>query len=132
MTLVPVKPLGYILLQSETSAVRFWFGLTTFFFGIFFASNSAAQWEYAITFIVMPHWMWGIGFMMSGAAVFRGAITRKYSILTMFFESILGTALWVGVAISSMMSQGSPGAVTIAALMSIWLLIRYPTWGNTR
>lgn len=132
MKVINVSPLAYILLKSETSAIRFWFGLTSFFFGVFLASNSASHWEYLITFIVMPHWAWGTGFMISGAAMIRGAITSKFNTVIMFLESILGTMLWVGVAASSMMSQGGPGAVTIAATMSIWLLIRYPTWGVVR
>lgn len=128
MTIRPVGSLAYILLQSETAAVRFWFGLTTIFFGLFMVSNSASQWEYLITFYIMPYWAWGIGFIVSGCSILRGAITGRYSFKTMLLESVLGTILWVSVAVSSMMSQGSPGAVTIAGLMSLWLLVRYPTW----
>ena len=130
MTIKPVNPLLYILLQSETTAVRFWFGLTSLFFGLFMWTHPEAKWEYLVTYIIMPHWMWGIGFMVSGAAVLIGAVTKKYSWTSMFFEAILGTVLWVSVSVSSMMSQGSPGAVTIAGLMSMWLLVRYPTWNG--
>lgn len=128
MNMVKVNSVGYILLRGETAAVRFWFGLTTIFFGLFMTTNSAAQWEYLISFIMLPHWAWGIGFITSGLAVFHGAVTSRCSKLSMFLEAILGTVLWVSIAVSSMMSQGSPGAVTIAALMSVWLLIRYPAW----
>lgn len=129
MTFIRVNPIAYILLQAETIAVRFWFGLTSIFFGIFMASDPVSKWEYTITFAAMPYWLWGIGFIISGAAIIRGAYTSKYSYASMFIESVLGTILWVGVAVSSMMSQGTPGAITIAALMSIWLLVRYPN-GN--
>lgn len=124
------RSLTYILLKSETSAIRFWFGLATIFFGIFLLANPQSQWEYVITYIILPHWVWGIGFLMTGSAMLYGSLASKLSTLSMFFEGILGTILWVGVAVSSMMSQGSPGAVTIAALMSVWLAIRYPSWSG--
>lgn len=124
------RNLTYILFKSETSAIRFWFGLATIFFGIFLLLHPESQWEYVITYIILPHWVWGIGFLMTGSAMFYGSMASKISSTSMFFEGILGTILWAGMAVSTMMSQGSPGAVTIAALMSVWLAIRYPTWSG--
>lgn len=125
-----VSPIKYILLQSETVAVRFWFGLVSIFYSLFLSAEAVNHWEYTITFDLMPAWMWSCLLAFNGISYIRSSLTNKYGINSMLMEGILGTLLWVSLSITSMMSQGTPGAVTVAGALSVWLLIRYPTWNS--
>lgn len=125
--------LSKLLLTDQTQLLRFWFGLASVFFGLFLiGSNVHDTMEYVITIAIAPPSAWASMFFISGSALIYGAITSKYSRLQMFLEGILGTFAWVSVSITGMISQGTVGAVTIAAAISIFLLIRYPVWRNVR
>lgn len=118
-----------LMLVGSTQMLRLWFGITACFFAIFITSESAlTNPEYALGFAIVPQVYWAIAFMVNGAVLIYGAITSKYSKIGLILEGILGTALWAAVGITVMISQGSLGAVTIATFLSVYLLIRYPTW----
>lgn len=117
-----------LLLTGSTSLLRFWFGLTAIGYAVFLLRVPADHYEYAVTMQVASRYVWVALFILVGCATVYGAVTSKYSKATLVVEGFLGVAVWTAVGISSSISQGSIGAVTIAAVISIYLLIRYPTW----
>lgn len=118
-----------LLLIGPTQMLRLWFGLTACFFAIFITSNAAASDnEYTLSFQVMPQLLWAFLLVINGTALVYGSITSRYGKLGLLLEGILGTLLWTALGITSMISQGSLGGITIAIAISAYLLIRYPTW----
>jgi hypothetical protein len=115
---------------SETLALRFWFGLVSIGFAAFLLFEAVSHWEYAVSFSFMPHWAWATLFAINGAALLLGAITKRYSKVHLLVEGGLGVFLWVAMGITSMISQGTPGAITMSMFISVWLCIRYPTWNE--
>ena len=117
-----------LLLTGSTALLRFWFGFAAIGYGFFLATAASDHFEYRVTMLVMNRYLWMVLFCIVGVTGIYGAITSKYSKATLVVEGFLGTALWTAVSISSAMSQGSIGAVTIAGVISIFLLVRYPAW----
>ncbi len=76
----------------------------------------------------MHPYLWALLFVLVGCVTIYGAVTCRYSKATLVVEGLLGVALWSAVSISSSISQGSIGAVTIAGVVSVFLLVRYPAW----
>lgn len=118
----------FLILFGETRLLRLWFGLLTTFFSLFVLLGASDRWEYQLTFELLPPIVWAIMFVYSGSALVYGAITCRYNKILLFLEGILGSLAWTAFSITSMISQGSPGAITMVALINIYLLIRYPVW----
>ncbi len=125
-----IAELREILAHESTRALRLALGAGAVLFGMFLMLGAVNHFEYAVTFSVMPAWAWGGLFVVHGVALVTGALSKQYSLGHLFFEGFLGSLLWLFVAITSMMSQGSPGAITICPIVCGWLVVRYPSWKN--
>jgi hypothetical protein len=122
--------LQFIILEEQSTTTRLFFGLATFFFGIFFLTARSLEFysnEYTFMFSLAPAWLWGIGFMLNGSALIVGAVTNKYSKIQLFLEGVLGVVVWIGSAYAVVVTQRAVGAHVIAGLIAFWIYIRYPT-----
>ena len=117
-----------LLLISETRLLRFWFGLFGLAFAVFLMTAADDHWEYRITFAMAPAGFWVAALAINGLAMVYGAVTRNYSPFAFIMEDVLGVLTWTSLSITSMISQGTIGGVTVAALINIYLLMRYPAW----
>lgn len=117
----------YVLLESETVAVRFFFGFVSLGYAIFIP-HVQDHFEYKVSLMLFPSWMWAIGFALSGLALLYGVITCRYSRLLFTFEGVLGAFSWVALGITSSMSQGTVGATAFASVIALWIMVRYPKW----
>lgn len=117
----------YVLLESETVAVRFFFGFVSVGYAIFIPHVSE-HFEYQVSLMLFPAWLWALGFGLSGLALLYGVITCKYSRLFFMFEGVLGSFSWVSLGITSSMSQGTVGATAFASVIALWIMVRYPKW----
>lgn len=117
-----------ILLFGDTKLLRFWLGLMSLFFAVFMGGSAGDHWEYFLTFKLLPPSIWSALLTINGAALIIGVITGRYGYFGLCMEGILGTVTWSVIGITSMISQGSLGTVTVAILVNVYLIIRYPTW----
>lgn len=124
--------LAELLIAGDTRQLRFWFGLTSLSFSVFMSFGAPSHWEYGIAFLVLPPHAWSILLGVSGLALMYGAVTCHFDRLMLALEGVAGSIAWVALAITTMMSQGSIGAVTIAAIINLYLLVRYPSWQGER
>ena len=74
-----------------------------------------------------PGWFWGWGYLLHGVAMWYGVFTRKYNIVLLFLEGVLGVTLWVAMAAAIYIGQGSLGGTAAGSAIALWLLVRYPT-----
>lgn len=119
--------LRYVLMESETVAVRWWMGLVSLGYAAFIPNvDSHFEYEWALKF--MPSWLWSVLFLIVGASLLHGVITRRYSVIGCALEGALGAFTWASLGITTSISQGIPGATMCASLIAIWILARYPTW----
>lgn len=123
---------AYLMLYGETRLLRFFFGISTLLFSLFMIAGAPSQWEYSLTIRLLDPNVWACMFFISGLALIYGAVTCRYSKVSLLIESILSTASWTAVGITSMISQGTVGAIAAPILISLFLLIRYPTWQGER
>lgn len=126
MSHIPER-LRYVLLETETVAVRFFFGFVSIGYA-FFLPHVVDHFEYHISLMLMPAWAWSFGFLLCGSALMHGVITCKYSRLGFFLEGIVSAFMWVLLGITSSMSQGTVGATAFASVIAGWIMVRYPKW----
>ena len=119
--------LRYIFIESETIAVRFWYGLITLAYGFFMPVVSLHR-DFVVATLLAPAWAWSIIFIINGIAILYGVLTHKKSRTNMLIEGALGTFCWITIGVTVSMAQGFPGPTFMASLVSLWLLVRYPTW----
>ena len=124
--------LAELLIAGDTRMLRFWFGLTSIAFAAFISFGAPSHWEYGIAFMVLPHYVWSALLLVSGAALVYGAVTCHFDRLMLVLEGFIGAATWSALSITTMIAQGTIGAVTIAALINLYLLLRYPTWAGEK
>lgn len=125
-----------LTLYSETIASRFWFGLLSIGYAsmlAFSTSPHAVNSPYLLMFDLAPDWVWIVGFTTHGLSLIYGAFTRKYNTFLLLLEGVLGVACWSAAGATTTIAQGAPGGTTVGALISLWVLVRYPThheWEN--
>lgn len=118
---------GRLLATGDTRLLRFWFGVAALFAGIFFLVGGRAVEEYKLTLIVLPHFVWSFLLTLNGLYLVYGAITKRFNRISLFMEGFLGSITWTTLAVTSMISHGSVGGITVAAFINIYLLLRYPS-----
>ena len=119
-----------ILFTHQTTNTRFFFGLTSIFFGIFMTFSPTVHnnlSEYVMMRQIAPHEIWGIGFIISGSAMLYGLLFNTCSKLLLLLEGTLSVAVWVGSAYAVVVTQKTLGAQCIGALIALWIYVRYPT-----
>lgn len=122
--------LVWVMLFSQTASTRFWFGLVGIGFSSYMISSSTIHSpisEYQLLLQIAPDWVWAIGFLTHGCALIYGVLTHTYNKLLMVLEGILGTVVWTTSAVVIVITQNTIGAQAAAALIAVWLLVRYPT-----
>lgn len=122
--------LKWLLLSSQTSAVRFWFGLTSVFnagFYHFSWDQFHIDSEYELMFKIVPPDVWAGLFLLHGISLLYGVFTRQYNKGMLLLEGVLGVALWFACATAVTMVQTTPNVQIAGALVALWLLVRYPT-----
>lgn len=119
--------LRYVLLESETVAVRWWMGLVSLGYAAFLPFVDS-HFEYSISLQLMPSWLWSLLFVITGASLIQGVISRRYNLIGCALEGVLSSITWVSLGITTSISQGIPGATMVASLIALWILVRYPTW----
>ncbi len=134
-----IKPvlhrLWIVLWTSETTAVRFWFGLASLAFSIFIFNSHLFDYynaEYHLMSTISPTWIdsrvfWGSLFILNGTALLYGIVFRIFNTYLLLLEGVLGLALWGSSAVAVFFAQGTVGAHTVVALLALWVLARYPT-----
>lgn len=122
-----IDRLRYVLFCSETSGTRFWFGLLTVGFAAYMGVAADPQ-EYALALQIMPTWAWATALLINGLFLVAGVFTQRFSFALMMVEGVLGTFAWSVMGIATSISLGLPSAPLVASLVSIWILMRYPTW----
>ena len=125
-----VHRIRWVLLYSQTSATRMWFGLTSIGFGSFMLFSPTVHSrlsEYNLMLQIMPDQIWGALFVLHGLALWYGLLMRTFNKLLLILEGLVGIAVWAGAGIAVSIAQGAPGAVLAGTLISFWLLVRYPT-----
>lgn len=116
-----------IFLEESTGALRFFFGLGAL--GYAFAMPNFGDYPmYQMAMSLLPAWVWSAAFAANGSALIAGAICNKPSRLMHFLEAVLGVAVWLGMGVTTALSQGVPGPTFFASLISVWLYVRYPSW----
>jgi hypothetical protein len=122
--------LRYIIWCSQTSAVRFWFGLTSIGFGSFFMFSATVHHplsEYNLMLKLASDWVWALCFVLNGFSLLYGIVFATYNRLLVVLEGLLGTVVWVASASAVVITQQSIGAHVVGGLIAFWILIRYPT-----
>jgi ABC-type transport system involved in multi-copper enzyme maturation permease subunit len=120
----------WLALSSQTVACRFWFGFTSLGFGSFLIFSGAVHnpnSEYRYMIQLASDEVWAAGFVVYGIALLYGVFTRSFSKIQLYLEGVLGVAVWAGGGIAVSLAQGTPGAMSVGALLAFWLLVRYPT-----
>lgn len=122
--------LVWLFFYSQTSATRFWFSLASIGFGVFmfrspYIHNPSS--EYGLMLEIMPQGVWGFLFILHGASLMYGVLTRKFNVVLLIAEGVLGSALWVTACTSMTLMQGSLGPSFAGAAMACWIAYRYPT-----
>ena len=120
----------WLMFNSETYALRFWFGLTSIGFGLFMLTtpmNQLEVQEYRIMLSMASIHIWGLAFFIHGIVSWYGVITLISNKFLLIFEGVLGLVVWTAASISIMIAQSAPGAVTAGIFIAFWLLVRYPT-----
>jgi hypothetical protein len=122
----------WVLMCSQTSAVRFWFGAASFGFCSFITfslsdQNFAAKTEYSNLSNIAPWWLWAVAFFTHGSALWYGVFTKTFNNFLVVLEGLLGLIVWSASAMAIVLSQHSIGAQTVGACIAFWLLVRYPT-----
>jgi len=121
--------LRYVILHSETVAMRFWMAIISLGYGGFMFSMDVEKLSlYAPAVAFLPAWAWGVMFVTSGAAMLYGVLRPRLSRITMFLESYLSIFAWCSLGITLSIPQGAPGPTLYASLIPFWLLMRYPPW----
>lgn len=115
-----------VLLKTDTAPTRFWFAIASLGFAIdtIYSTNEISD---KLMFAIAPEWAWVMLFTLNAIALLYGVFTKRYDTILLFFEGILGTALWMAAAFAHIYAHGSLDAVFAGGLIALWLLIRYPT-----
>lgn len=119
--------LCYVFLRSETVAVRAFFGILSFAYGLYIPHTIYFA-EYGSALLWMPAWLWALLFHAHSAALWFGIFTRKFNAVMLALEGVLGVFVWVALGLATTMAQGIPGPTLAATPVAIWILVRYPTW----
>lgn len=120
----------WLFRYSQTSAVRFFFGLASIGMASFMGFSTTVHNpdnEYVVMLGLMRDDVWALIFFLNGAALVYGVISRHYNLLLLWFEGILGMAAWIAAAFCMTIAQGTPGAAVCGALIASWICYRYPT-----
>ncbi len=119
--------LRYVILESETVAVRAFFGLISIGYAIFMLSIEGHT-EYNIALAIFPNWLWAAGFLIHGISVWYGIVAQKANLALLILEGFLGAGIWIGLGICTSAAQGLPGPTLMASSIAIWQFVRYPRW----
>lgn len=119
--------LRYVLLESETVAVRAFFGLISIGYAMFMLSVEKHT-EYNLALSILPYWIWSLGFLIHGVSVWYGIISQKSSFALLILEGFLGAGIWLTLGICTSAAQGLPGPTLMASTIAIWQFVRYPRW----
>lgn len=119
--------LRYVFLESETVAVRAFFGILSFCYGLYIPHTVYFE-EYGSALLWMPAWMWAAMFHVHSVSLWCGILFKKHNAVMLALEGVLGVFVWVALGLATTMAQGMPGPTLAASPVAIWILVRYPTW----
>lgn len=130
------RKLRFVFIFSQTSAVRFFFSLCSLWvsallLGDDYREHIAGSIDLLLS--LAPRYCWASAFFVHGSSVLYGVLLDRYSKILLMSEGVLGAALWTAAGVALSISQSSISGVIIASLVSVWLLVRYPThqeWEN--
>lgn len=119
--------LQYVFLESETVAVRAFFGSVSLGYALFIPRVDG-HFEYHLALQAIPAWVWSMAFLIHGLSVWYGIITCRATPLLYVLEGWVGSFTWVLMGILTSASQGVVGPTFVASFIAGWLLVRYPLW----
>lgn len=125
-----LKRIHLTMLTAQTAGTRLWLGATSVLMGCvatFAYIPHHTNFEYSLMSTFLPLHVWGNLFLLNGFSLLYGVLYRKANSFLLFSESILGMALWWVTAASFSFEQRIVSPMWICALVSFWLLTRYPT-----
>ncbi len=124
------QSLFWVLIYSQTTAVRYWFAFASIGFACFICHsntiNNDAP-EHLLMLSVARYEMWVVAFTIHGLALLYGVLTRTFNKKLLLLEGVLGIALWAVAAASVIFATGSFGGPVAGAMVQFWILTRYPT-----
>lgn len=121
------------LVWADTKPTRLFLAMIDFTFAAYMWSDRSVD-DMAIMVNSIPTnyplILWSTLFALHGLALLKG-LSGKFNFFTLMIEGVLGVALWGITALTNTLAQGYvPGPSTVALLMTVWLLARYPSnWG---
>lgn len=122
-----VLRLRYVFLESETVAVRAFFATITLGYALFMP-HAAETPQYEVALMLMPAWVWSVGFALNGSALLYGVMTRKSGKFLLALEGMLGVVVWLTMGIATAVASGTVGPTMMASFIAIWIYVRYPEW----
>lgn len=117
---------GTLLAKGDARLLRFWFGVCTALFGAFFATGTHTSDEYKLLFELLNGTYVGCALATVGILTCGSAIHGEFTYSGMAVECFIGPFLWLIVAVLTMVGQGGLGGVTGAAVVSCYLVFRFP------
>lgn len=124
------RRLIWILVFSDTTAIRFFFAFGSFGFGYFIMnSHIYAEGLGDFTFLRKIAHPWALSNLLAlhGLVAMYGLLSRKFTNNLFILEGVFGFILWGGSAIAIIITQSTPGGSTVMGILGFWLMIRYPS-----
>ena len=121
-----------ILWGSDLVATRFFLSVASLMwsFLLFWPGDTFARPTYTLMAKFGSETAWAILFGIQGAAGLYSIIHRSRNRALLVSDAILGCILWTGSCVAMLLSVYPPPAAIsaeiVAAIMSWWVLVRYP------
>ncbi len=126
------RRLSVILWGSDLIATRFFLASASLMwsFLLFWPGDTFARPTYSLMSKFAGEITWAILFGVQGLAGIYSIIHKSRNHLLLISDAALGCALWTGSCVAMLLSVYPPPAAIsaeiIAAIMSWWVLVRYP------
>lgn len=120
-----MKNIWNVLAHGDTATARLWFAFISFFWAAYTLSQPDDD-AFRIIFSHLDYRVWGSLFFLHGVAMLVGLAQGKVDGPHLIIEGALGCFLWLVMGILYTWIQRVPGPSLAGAVISIWLLIRYP------
>lgn len=121
-----------IMWGSDLIASRFFVSLASIFwsFLLFWPGDTFARPTYTLMSKFANETTWAILFGLQGLAGLYSIIHKSRDKLLLVTDAVLGCMLWTGSCVAMLLSVYPPPAAIsaeiVAAIMSWWILVRYP------
>lgn len=116
-----------LLCTGDTKLVRVLFAAVSISWAVWLLFDKSLPQTHPLLLVLAPQFHTAVLFLVYSVALLYGAKTSHYSLTMLFIEGIMGAFLWIGSGILDSIQHGAPSPPLIGSLISLFLLIRYPT-----